>query len=729
MRAARGWRRFQAAVEGGVRGCGFGHLCARLEVGILLLRWLAMLNWLGVSAMLREGEEIAGYRILRRIGAGGMGQVFLAEQLRLKRQVALKVVLLDSKSDTPAGEVAPAEELTREAQSLMALEHPHILPLYDAGRANDLAYLVMPYFPDGSLQDALRGSPPKLRLPLPPGEALIYIEQAASALQYAHDRNFIHRDVKPANFLVRPLARSTSQSQSSSRLHLFLADFGLSKFVAYSNSTTHLSGTPVFMAPEQFQGRPSQASDQYSLAILFYHLLTGQFPFLGSPVELMFKHMNEAPPLPQLYAPGIPEALAKVVLRGIAKRPEDRYPSVIGLADAARDALMQAGMILSPDSAAMPAVRPADLAGRARGAGLEGEEITLPVSPGLMTPVPVTPPPITVPPVTPLPASSAPVTPLPVQISGAPASPKMSSYENPYAPTQGGPGQNGESSLPTLAAELPRPRPAEGGKEGRSRRGLAIGLGALAVLIVIGAVFGGSLLLRQNSGPPVVQANNTSTPAVTATTLPATATIPAATATTVASPTVVPADAVIATILAGTPIFTVDMGAGSSQWDIQQINKNANYRIRTQGGTLQITNLYATLLGHSFPTPLAVVVDMQASSNPEFDVMFDTTNPAGVHVYYRLQLFTNAPPKAGHSSDNVTYTEDGAGASTNASWTNGQSHRLILALDGTRLIFALDGQSLIDATIPQPQASAVLIVGTPGTATVTGIKLYNVPQN
>jgi serine/threonine protein kinase len=688
---------------------------------------------LGVSVMLREGEEIAGYRILRRIGAGGMGQVFLAEQLRLKRQVALKVVMLDSKSDTPAGALAPAEELTREAQSLMALEHPHILPLYDAGRQDDLAFLVMPYFPDGSLQDALRGSPPKLRLPLSPGEALIYIEQAASALQYAHDRNFIHRDVKPANFLVRPLARSTSQRQSSTRLHLFLADFGLSKFVAYSNSTTHLSGTPIFMAPEQFQGRPSQASDQYSLAILFYYLLTGQFPFLGSPVELMFKHMNEAPPSPRAHAPALPESLVQVVLRGIAKKPEERYPSVLGLAEAAREVLLQAGMAPSPDSAAMPAVRPADLAERGRGAGLGGEEVTLPVSPGFITPIPVTPspmpPPVTpIPPAAPPPVVAASEVPSVVQFSAAPIPQQMSSYPNPYAPTQGGPGQNYDSSLPTLAAELPRPRPPEGGKEGKSRRGLVIGLGVLAVLIIIGAVFGGSLLLQQKGGSTTAQATNTPAPVATATTQ-ATATTPPTTATVAASPTVVPADTVISNILAGAPSYTVDMGQGSAIWDIQQLNKNAVYRIHTAGGALEITNLYATLTARSFTTPLAVVTDIQASSDNEFDIVFDTTNPAGTHLYYRLQLFSNAPPHAGHSSDNVTYTTDGTGTSTTASWANGQSHRLILVLDGTRLIFSLDGQVMVDTTIPQPQPSAVLMLGTPGTATVTSVKLYNVPQS
>jgi serine/threonine protein kinase len=625
--------------------------------------------------MLREGEELAGYRIVRRIGAGGMGQVFLAEQLRLKRQVALKVVLLDAKSDAPAGAMAPADELTREAQSLMALEHPHILPLYDAGREGEMAYLVMPYFADGSLQDALRGSPPKLRLPLAPGEALIYIEQAASALQYAHDRNFIHRDVKPANFLVRPLARSTTPTLSTSpRLHLFLADFGLSKFVAYSNSTTHLSGTPVFMAPEQFQGRPSAFSDQYSLAILFYYLLTGKFPFLGSPVELMFQHMNDAPPPLQSLVPGLPEPLVQVVLRGMAKKPEERYPSVIGFAEAAREALVQAGMALSPDSAAIPAVRPAALGGRLSGGNGSSAEETLPVAPGLITPVPVTPGQIT-PPVAPL--SSAPLSNTPVsgpaaaQVSAAPGSQSAGSYQQSYDVSVHK-DQSGQSSLPTLEDELPRPRPPEGGNGRRSRRGLTIGLAALAVLLVVGAVFGGSLLFQQKRGTTGAQATNTPALVATATTQ-ATATTAPATATTVPSPTVVPANTLITNILAGSPLYVVDLSQGINGWDFQQINKNAPYHYFSPSNVLDLLNVNATLLAGPFQTPLAVVVDVQAPGDTEFDLLLNTTDAAGAHLWYRVQMFTTAPPKAGHSSDGSTYSDDGAGKSTNASWADGQS--------------------------------------------------------
>jgi len=211
--------------------------------------------------VVQDGQEIAGYKLIKKVGEGGMGQVFLAEQIRLRRQVAIKLVHLDVKPE--GGGAEPADELTREAEALMALEHPNILSLYDAGRSEDTAYLVMPYIPEGSLQDALRPGPrQQLQLPLAPGEALLYVEQAAAALQYAHDRNFVHRDVKPANFLIRTLSRTTSGGRNTKRLHLFLADFGLSKFLAYSSNTTHLSGTPTYMAPEQFQGHATTASDQ-----------------------------------------------------------------------------------------------------------------------------------------------------------------------------------------------------------------------------------------------------------------------------------------------------------------------------------------------------------------------------------------------------------------------------------------------------------------------------------
>jgi serine/threonine protein kinase len=648
----------------------------------------------------QEGQEIAGYKLLRKIGQGGMGEVFLAEQIRLRRQVAIKLVHLDVKPDMPPSGAEPAEELTREAEALMALEHPHILPLYDTGRDGDTAYLVMPYIPEGSLQDALRPGPrQQLQLPLPPGEALIYLEQAAAALQYAHDRNFIHRDVKPANFLIRSLTRSNPGSgRSTKRLHLFLADFGLSKFLAYSTNTTHLSGTPTYMAPEQFQGRAGPASDQYSLAILFYYLLTGDLPYRGSPVELMFHHLNDAPPSPAALVKDIPESLARVIQRGMAKTPEDRYPSVASMAEAAREALVEAGMVPAQDSMPVPAVRPADLQQEQPTVGKPDPHLAATVA----VETSVTPP-----------AGTDDQATARGQVGGTPAAPAKPA----------------ESSLPTLPIESPkrpgkRPSGDEQSSQRRPRRlGWIIGLAAAAVIIALGAVFGSRLLLQSGQHPtstPVTQVTQPPTGGPTATT--------GTTPTTQASPTPEP-QSLLSNILAQRPYYSVDMSQGGGPWDGPHWYKPpASYHMYTPGDRVDLLNASATLTARTFQPPLAIAVDLTASGDQEFDILLATRAASGAHLYYRLQITNNAPPQAAHSTDNKTFIVDGTGTTVNASWASGGKHTLILVLDGPRLLFYIDGQPLLDTQIPQPLPTATLTLASLNEASITAIRFYNVPQ-
>ncbi|HEX6777465.1 MAG TPA: protein kinase [Ktedonobacterales bacterium] len=661
--------------------------------------------------MLQEGEELAGYKILRKIGEGGMGQVFLAEQLRLRRQVAIKLVRLDAKEDAPAGAASPAEELTREAQALMALEHPHILPLYDTGREDTLAYLVMPYIPEGSLQDALRPGPrQRLSLPLAPAEALVYIEQAASALQYAHDRNFIHRDVKPANFLVRVLTRSHAASQPvNTRLHLFLGDFGLSKFLSFSTSTTHLSGTPTYMAPEQFQGRAGPASDQYSLAILLYYLLTGDLPFRGSPVELMFKHLHDAPPLANQRAEGLPQPLANVILRGMAKKPEERYPSVMGLAEAARDALVDAGVVLPHDSfPAVAAVRPAESqpaqqpAARQENPAAEAETLLDSVTPEV---APVA--------VKPALAKNDRLAP-PLEVA------EVSTFGDSHPLPKG-------SSLPTLPMEKPRRPPrrpeqsAEQSADGQPRRrGLFIVLAAVAAILIIGGVLGAGLLLQpQKAGAPVAQATRTA-PVGQAT---ATATSLAPTA------TVIPPATILNSILATSPTATVDLTQGDAQWDDAPFNTTGFHSIHTPSGTLDIVNTKATYNKQTFSVPLAVAVDLHAGSDQEFDIFLDTTDGSGNHQAYDLKLAKGAPPEVDLSTDGKTFAAGPKGTTTNDTWADGGTHTLVLVLDGTRLLFYIDKGVLLDTQIPLPKTTVALTLGTLNEAFVTGITIYAVPKS
>jgi serine/threonine protein kinase len=285
-----------------------------------------------------EGQILGGCRIIRRLGAGGMGQVYLAEQIRLKREVALKVVRPPrsrGSDEGGGGALADAPERFKlEARAIAALEHPNILQVHEFGAENDLMYLVMPYMPDGSLFDAMRpgGSKRRLTLPIEPAKAAPIIFQAASALEYAHRHNIIHRDVKPENFLVR--------YDRDGKMELFLADFGLVKeYHPGSNTNTLAVGTADYVAPEQIEGHPVPASDQYALAVMTYELLVGRLPFTGAVAEVALKHLRETPPPPRSLNPAIPEEIEQVILRALRKKPQDRWPSVMEYARAYSEVL------------------------------------------------------------------------------------------------------------------------------------------------------------------------------------------------------------------------------------------------------------------------------------------------------------------------------------------------------------------------------------------------------
>src|SRR5215813_7503020 len=225
-----------------------------------------------------EGQTLGQYHLLRQIGRGGMGAVYLAEDTRhpldyAHHQVAIKVVPV---FETTLSSDADALRLFREGSFLTELRHPHILPVYHDGVRDDLLFLVMPYMPDGSLADAIHGrSGLRLELPLPLEQVAGYIGQVAEALQYTHDRHVIHRDVKPGNVLV--------EVQPNGYWHLFLADFGIARRLDSTTQEAHLRGTLVYMAPEQFRGELSPAVDQYALAVMAFQLLTGQVPWGMAP--------------------------------------------------------------------------------------------------------------------------------------------------------------------------------------------------------------------------------------------------------------------------------------------------------------------------------------------------------------------------------------------------------------------------------------------------------------
>lgn len=251
------------------------------------------------------------YRIDALLGIGGMGAVYRASDLQLERELALKALL--PRQDN-------AEELRqrflREAKVAVRLEHANIVPVYHTDEDQGVAFLLMPLLRGGTLKDRMKGRP------LPPGEALTYLRQLGSALDYAHTRPepIIHRDVKPANILF------------SEGDQLMLSDFGIARLSGVAPDLTRpdvAPGTVQFMAPEQGRGHAVPASDQYSAAVILYALLTGRLPFDGADgLAIAIQHATEMPLAPSKVHPGISSAVDAVVMRALAKPPEDRFPTM-----------------------------------------------------------------------------------------------------------------------------------------------------------------------------------------------------------------------------------------------------------------------------------------------------------------------------------------------------------------------------------------------------------------
>ena len=260
----------------------------------------------------RIGQQLGKYRLIRLLGTGGFAEVYLGEHLRLGTQVAIKVLHTSLDEDGTEG-------FLREAQMVAHLRHPHIVRVFDFDVEDRTPFLVMDYLPNGNV----RGLYPK-GTPLPMPSIIFYVNQVASALQYAHEAKLIHRDVKPENMLL-------DQDQT-----LALSDFGIaimSQSSRYHNPQ-EVAGTAAYMAPEQFQGQPRRASDQYALGIVVYEWLSGDRPFHGSFTEIASQHLFVPPPSLHEKVPTISPDVEQVVFTALEKEPQKRFASIQAFATA-----------------------------------------------------------------------------------------------------------------------------------------------------------------------------------------------------------------------------------------------------------------------------------------------------------------------------------------------------------------------------------------------------------
>jgi serine/threonine protein kinase len=258
---------------------------------------------------IQPGQMLGPYRIINQVGRGGMATVYKAYQPSVDRYVAIKVL--------PSQLAESREFATRfqqEARIIAKLEHPHILPVFDYGESEGVAYFVMRYMDAGTLKERMIEG-----RPLPLNDIDKLFTQLADALSYAHSRGIVHRDLKPANVLI------------DSHDNVFLTDFGIAKLLESASprltQTDAIMGTPAYISPEQAQGHTvDQRSDIYSLGIILYEMVTGSVPFTAeTPLAVLFKHISDPLPPPSLVKPDIPPDIEQVLLKALAKDPRDRF--------------------------------------------------------------------------------------------------------------------------------------------------------------------------------------------------------------------------------------------------------------------------------------------------------------------------------------------------------------------------------------------------------------------
>jgi serine/threonine protein kinase len=286
------------------------------------------------------GRTLGKCRIVEEIGRGGMAVIYKAYQESLDRYVAVKI--LRAKQAPPDF----SERFNREARAAARLSHPNILPIYDFGHEEGMSYIVMKFVPTGTLRERMKGA-------MAPEEAERFVNQIAAALDHAHERDVLHRDVKPGNVLL------------DEEDWVLLADFGLAKLMASDAQLTASGvgvGTPAYMSPEQGQGIDVDArADVYSLGAMLYEMATGSVPFKAeTPMAVALMHIMDPLPPPRGVKPDLPPKVEQVIIKAMAKDREERYQSAGEMAQALRQALKKE-FAFPPEVQRLPGQEPISL--------------------------------------------------------------------------------------------------------------------------------------------------------------------------------------------------------------------------------------------------------------------------------------------------------------------------------------------------------------------------------
>lgn len=493
------------------------------------------------------GKQLGNYRLIRLLGQGGFADVYLGEHIYLKTPAAIKLLQTRLAKDDLEG-------FLNEARSIAGLVHPNIVRVLEFGVEGAIPFLVMDYAPNGTL----RQRHPKGTRVLPAVSAL-YIKQVAAALQYAHDRKVIHRDIKPENML---LGRNNE---------VLLSDFGIAVVAQssrYQQGGQEIGGTIAYMAPEQLQGRAVPASDQYALGIITYEWSLSAQPFQGSFPEIASQHMLVPPAPLSLKIPGIPRDIEEVVMRALAKDPQQRFMRVEAYANALEHTCQAVPPLVIQSGQPSPGTQNT-LSDQSRTDLLEAApQNRFPsgnygaIPPGQSTPNL---------------SGAAPSSSLTAAMPGTPQGEQPTNIYGNMLPGQSSPGlpstptyqsqtSSGQNLSPGQFSSTPRDGKNPPANKGVSRRVVVLGVAGLAGVLLLG---GGVSLLAHSSQPQNTTSGNatinTDTATVTAPTDTATA-VPTDTPTT--DPNVTPTDTPYPTVQTtpGTVLYTSDWSSGLNGW-------------------------------------------------------------------------------------------------------------------------------------------------------------------